>query len=242
MISQNLQEQLGDWTCLYPFFESEQWPKIKEQLKPDFKEITPELPVWFRAFKECKYSDVKVVWLGLSPYYTKDGYTKKNVADGLAFSTKQEHSVPPSLFQIYKGYEWDKWNGMNLYMLRSNDLTFLANQGVLLLNCALTTVYGSADKHLEIWKPFIQYVLKVLGEKEGIIFCGFGQVANQMLTVVDKNKHLVLEREHPAAAAYRQGYWKHDKLFTKVDEELIKQNKETILWDKYLVELGPPPF
>lgn len=242
MISQKLKDQLGDWKCLYPFFESNGWTDIKEKIKPDFASTTPAIDVWFKAFKECKYADLKVVWLGLSPYYTTDQYTKKNVADGLAFSTAQKHTVPPSLFQLYKGYEWDQHDGMNLNLERHNDLTFLANQGVLLLNSALTTVYGTPDKHLEIWKPFIQFVLKVLNEKEGLIFCGFGKVANELLTGVDKTRHIVFEREHPAAAAYRGGNWKHDKLFTKVDDELIKKGKETISWDKYFVDLEPAPF
>jgi len=242
MLSQRLKDQLGDWTCLYPFFESEEWTRIKEALKPDFSNITPEIDVWFRAFKECKYADLKVVWLGLSPYYTTDPYTKRNVADGLAFSTSTKHTVPPSLFHLYKGYEWDCHQGMNLALERSNDLLFLANQGVLLLNSALTTTYGSPDKHLEVWKPFIQYVIKVLNSDKKIIFCGFGKIANELLTGVDRAKHVVFEREHPAAAAYRSGDWKHEKLFTKIDEELIKEGKSEILWDKMYLGLEPAPF
>lgn len=68
MISDRLKEQLGDWTCLYPFFETEAWTKIKEALKPDLSTTTPDIGVWFRAFKECPFSKVSVVWLGLSPY------------------------------------------------------------------------------------------------------------------------------------------------------------------------------
>lgn len=236
MISQGLREQLGDWEILFPFFESNEWLKIKEALKPDINNLTPEIKVWFRAFKEAKYKDIKVVWLGLSPYYNKDKYTNDNIADGLAFSTPQIHSVPPSLFQLYKGLEWDQYEGMNLNMYRSNELTFLAKEGVLLLNSALTTTYGKPDSHLEIWKPFIEYVLKVLNDKEGVIFCGFGKVANTLLTCIDKEKHVVFEREHPAAAAYRNDYWKHEKLFTLVDQELVKQGKHSICWDEHLVE------
>jgi uracil-DNA glycosylase len=242
MISEKLKIQLGSWKSLYPFFESDAWAKIKEQIKPDFSKTTPEIDVWFKAFKECNQDSLKVVWLGLSPYYTTDSYTKKNVADGLAFSTDTKHSVPPSLFQLYKGYESDEHGGMNLYLLRNNDLTFLANQGVLLLNSALTTTYGNPDSHLQIWQPFILNVIDVLNKQEGIIFCGFGKVANELLTRVDKTKHIVFEREHPAAAAYRGGSWKHDKLFTKVNEQLEKSGKEAIAWDKFYVDFEPAPF
>jgi len=239
MISEKLKEQLGDWTCLYPFFESNEWLKIKEAIKPDFEQTTPEIGVWFKAFKLCPYKDIKMVWLGLSPYYTKDNYTKENVADGLAFSTDQKHSVPPSLFKIYKGIEGDLWNRMNLDMSRSNDLSFLAEQGVLLLNSALTTTYGKADSHLIIWEPFIKFVLKILNEKEGVIFCGFGKHACEQLTVIN-DKHTVFEREHPAASAYNYREWHHENLFSAINEKLSKQNKEIILWDKYLTELQAP--
>jgi uracil-DNA glycosylase len=235
MLSDKLKQQLGDWEILYPFFEGPEWPKIKEALKGDLEQITPDMSVWFRAFKECKYSELKVVWLGLSPYYTKDLYTKANTADGLAFSTDTKHSVPPSLFKIYKGIEADLWDRMNLNMDRKNDLTFLANQGVLLLNSALTTVYGNSEAHLEIWKPFIEYLIQVLNKQnEGIIFCGFGKVANALLTKVDRTKHTVYEREHLAASAYASRDWAHEKLFSKIN------NKTTILWDNYLVDLEVP--
>ena len=239
MISEKLKQQLGDWTCLYPFFESSEWLKIKEAIKPDFGQTTPELDNWFKAFKLCPYKDVKVVWLGLSPYYTKDIHTKENVADGLAFSTDYRHAVPPSLFKIYKGIEGDLWDRMNLNMTRYNDLSFLAEQGVLLLNSALTTTFGKADSHLEIWEPFIKFVLKVLNQKEGLIFCGFGRYACEQLTFID-DKHTVFEREHPAASAYAYREWNHEDLFSKINEKLSKQDKEIILWDKYLTELQTP--
>lgn len=242
MLSDELKKQLGTWIDLYPFFESKEWLDLKSKLKPDFQNITPEMFKWFRAFESCNINELKVVWLGLSPYHTTDKFRKGNVADGLCFSTEQINDVPPSLFQLYKGIENDQFNGLNLNMSRHNNLEFLANQGILLLNSALTTTYGSPDTHLEVWKPFVKYVLEYLNKKDRLIFCGFGQKANELLTIIDKEKHLVLEREHPAASSYRGDYWKHDKMFTKIDIELIEQGKNGILWDKYYYDLEKPPF
>lgn len=241
MVSDALKKQLGDWTCLYPFFESSEWTNIKLQLKQDISSLTPEVEVWFRAFKETKFEELSVVWLGMSPYYTIDSYTLNPTADGLAFSTDPRHTVPPSLFKLYKGMEEDLWRGMNLVMERSNKLDFLAHQGVLLLNCALTTPVGDSKKHIPVWKPFISYVIKTLNaKKEGLIFAGFGSYANELLKKVDATKHVVEEREHPAASSYEYRNWIHDNLFSKINEHLAKQNK-TILWDKYLLA-GEPPF
>lgn len=241
-ISKKLISMLGDWECLYPFFKSEEWTKIKEQLRPDMDTVTPEVDNWFKAFNLCSFRNIKVVWLGLSPYYSTDSYTGKLVADGLAFSTDPKHSVPPSLFKIYKGMEWDMWKGMNLEMNRHNDLTFLAYQGVLLLNSALTTNMGQSESHLEIWRPFILEVIKQINDKkEGIVFTGFGKVANELLTHVNKEKHIVFEREHPAASAYASRDWDHKSIFSLTNKELEKREKTKIFWDRYLgVEVKEP--
>lgn len=241
MISEKLKQQLGDWECLYPFFEKPDWAKIKDAIRPDIEKVTPDVDNWFKAFRSCPYNDLKVVWLGMSPYYTVDPYTKALTADGLAFSTDTKHSVPPSLFKIYKGMEWDLWNGMNLNMDRKNDLTFLANQGVLLLNSALTTVLGDSKAHLMAWKPFIEFVINTLNrEKTDIMFVGFGTFANDLLRKVDKTKHMVIELEHPAASAYASRNWDHNNVFSKTDEYLSKKDKGCILWDNYFVDLEVP--
>lgn len=235
MISENLKNQLEDWEILYPFFESEEWPKLKEALKPDLSTITPDISVWFRAFKQCKYKNLKVIWLGGSPYNTKDPYTKNNTAIGLAFSTENIHTVPTDLFKIYKGIESDLYTGINLNMERRNNLEFLAKQGVLLLNSALTTNYNKSDSHLKIWEPFIQFVIKAINDnKKDIIFCGFGEHPNKLLLEVDKDIHTVYERDNPGKNIYTSGTWPHENLFSKIN------NKKTILWDNYLVELEVP--
>lgn len=230
MISENLKIQLGDWTNLYPYFESEKWSILKEKLKPDFQNITPDISNWFKAFKMCSPNDLKVVWLGLSPYYHIDTYTKEKVAEGLCFSTSTRNNVPKSLFLIYKAME-------TLYdykeMDRSNNLEYLAKSGVLLLNAALTTKIGSSDSHLENWQEFTEEVLDQINTtKQNIIFIGFGGVANNILNRVDETKHIVYRREHPAKASYESRMWKHDNIFQKVNEDLKRLGKKEIIWDK----------
>jgi len=237
-ITEKMARQLQDWTCLYPFFEGPQWQKIKKELGPDMASLVPKIDDLFRAFSECRYKDLKVVWLGLCPYHTTDPYSKDLVADGLAFSTKQKHNVPPSLFKVYKAIENDLYNDINLNMLRYNELDFLAHQGILLANAGLTTVLGTAGKHTDIWKPFIHFLIDTLNkEKKGLLFTGFGKVANEMLTRVDRNVHTVIELEHPAASAYQSRDWHHEKIFSRTNEFLRTNGKQEILWDKYLVDM-----
>lgn len=240
-LSDKLIGQLGDWTCLYSFFESAEWPKIKNALRGDVDKITPDVDNWFRAFTACKYSELRVVFLGLCPYHTRDGYTKELVADGLCFSTATKHNVPPSLYQFYKGMEWDLWDGINLKMDRTNKLDYLAEQGILMANAALTTIEGKASHHNDIWAPFTRFLIETLNkEKKDIIFVGFGEVANRALLKVDRTVHTVIELEHPAAAAYNFRNWKHEKVFSRIDEFLDNKQKGIILWDKYLVDTDCP--
>lgn len=240
-IMPKLAAQLGDWTCLYPFFQGPEWIKIKAALKPDIENISPVIDKWFRAFTECTYSNLKVVFLGLCPYHTIDSYTKQLVADGLTFSTAQKHITPPSLYKVYKGIEADLYKGMNLDMIRYQELSFLANQGILLTNLGLTTVIGTAAKHTEIWDPFITYLINTLNKNnKDILFVGFGVPACRKLQQVDLSVHKVIELEHPAASAYASRDWEHEKVFSRINDFLNQHNKTEILWDKYLVDMVVP--
>lgn len=242
-LTDKLINHLGDWKCLYPFFEGPGWMKIKNSLRNDIPTISPDVDNWFRAFTVCKFEKIKVVFLGLCPYHTVDSYTKALVADGLTFSTDTKHSVPPSLFKVYKAIEDDLFNGINLNMDRTNKLDFLAEQGILLTNVALTTIQGTAAYHTEVWAPFAQFLIDTLNkEKEGLIFIGFGQVANKALLKVDRKIHTVIELEHPAASAYAQRDWKHEKVFSRINTFLESKGKESIIWDKHLLDMEPAPF
>lgn len=240
-ITPKLAAQLGDWKCLYPFFEGPEWVALKNAIKPDIEKISPPLDKWFRAYTTCSFKDVKVIFMGLCPYHTVDSHTKELVADGLAFSTAQKHNTPPSLYKVYKGVESDLWNSMNLDMLRYHELDFLAHQGVLLTNVALTTILGTAAYHTKIWESYTKFLIDTLNkEKKDLVFVGFGVPACKTLQQVDQSVHKVIELEHPAASAYESRDWKHEKVFSRINDFLRKHNKSGILWDKYLVNMEVP--
>lgn len=241
MISEKLKLQLSGWEILFPFFETQAWLDIKNAIKPDFFRVSPSIDSWFKAFTLCSYKDTKVVWVGQSPYFTIDGYSKEVTADGLCFSTNIKNNVPPSLFKIYKAIEYDLWNGCNRDMDRTNNLEYLAKQGVLLLNSALTTIIGSADSHIEVWRPFIDYVVKVLNEKEDLVVVTFGKVAKEAMINID-SKHMLVNLEHPAKAAYENRAFKHENCFSKINEYLVNKNKEEIKWDQSQLVEEQVPF
>ena len=45
----------------------------------------------------------------------------------------------------------------NFSIPNNGDLTYLANQGILLLNCALTVIKGKSNSHAKIWSENVYY-------------------------------------------------------------------------------------
>jgi uracil-DNA glycosylase len=223
----------GWWVKLQPFLLSEHFSKIGRQLKQEAaegKNITPIFDDTFRAFKECKYKDLKVVFLGLDPY------PGQRIADGLAFSARNNwHSEPKSLQYILDAMEKDAYGGFGVgfneeYL--NPDLTRWANQGVLLLNTALSTHVGKTGVHLELWRPFIRYVFNVLQmNNTGLIYILLGAKAKEWKAAINTQNNYVLDAMHPAACAY-QGlkHWDCNKIFSKTNEILESQNESKILW------------
>ena len=124
---------------------------IKTFYNSDIKCFPDEKDV-LNAFKYFKLQDTNVVILGQDCYINsikKDGIEIPQ-ANGLAFSVNKEHKIPPSLKNIYK----EMAESINDFTIPNDgDLTYLAKQGVLLLNCALTVKKGSSNsyaKNMEI--------------------------------------------------------------------------------------------
>src|SRR5690606_31835661 len=113
-------------------------------------------------FLSTPISQIKVVIIGMDPYFKKIG--DKIIADGLAFSCSNTQKLQPSLEILYNGMEDDLNNGMCLEMDRNPDLSYLAKQGVLLLNSSLTVLENTPGSHITLWKPFISKVLDIINK------------------------------------------------------------------------------
>ena len=93
----------------------------------------PPRDLLFNAFKLTPLDKVKVVIIGQDPYH------EPGQAMGLSFSVPKGIKVPPSLVNIYKEISNEYKCGMNY---ENGDLTYLAKQGVFLLNTILTVREG----------------------------------------------------------------------------------------------------
>lgn len=232
---EKFEKQLGTWgPWLKPFIVSEECDKIYAKLKADSKrgvKICPDSEDVFRAFKECPFEDLKVVFLLQDPYpQIKKG---QMVADGMAMSCKYTGECQPSLFNFYRGMEADL-KGLELGNFMNPDLTYLANQGVLFLNTSLTVRYEDIGSHQGLWDEFIKYVLNIIVlSKENVIFVCLGKRAEDFKKYMNGN--YILCAEHPAAPAYSPGVreWKHNKVFSQIDTLLKQEDRAPINWFNY---------
>lgn len=184
------------------------------EYKSQGKEIYPKATDVFNAFKYCSYEDLSVVLVGQDPY------PQPGIADGLAFSCSKSNKPQPSLRYIFD--EIERTTGSTN---KDCDLKRWAEQGVLLLNIALTVEKGIPNSHTLLWSPFISSVLIELDTKKNCVFVFLGGEAKPYGALIRNNTTLYCS--HPASAAYRGGAWDCNDIFNKINENLF--NKE-IKW------------
>lgn len=181
--------------------------------------ITPSRNNILEAFKYFEAYETKVVILGQDPYPTPGD------AMGLSFSTNGK--IPPSLMNIYKACINC---GCMKQMPTSGDLRPWAAQGVLMLNCALTTVPGKTKSHTKLWKTWIQdFLTKLAAYNEKIIFVCWGADAiNIMDGIVKRDRMLYCQHPSPMANTSLMPHLRFDVICTHFK---TLQDKFGINWE-----------
>jgi uracil-DNA glycosylase len=220
-----------------PFIESNECDAIYEFLKKETKrgkKIAPLSSNVFRAFKETSLDDLKVVMIGMCPYHTmKNGVA---VADGLLMGCSITNALQPSLEQFYGALERELHNGLNLKYVKTPDVSYLAKQGVLMLNAALTTEINKAGSHIALWEPFTKYLFEHVLDTAGVPFIFLGKDAAKYERYVPPFTWS-FTLSHPASASYKNTDWDTEGVFGKVSQILKENNNYQITW---LYE--EPPF
>ena len=208
-----------DGTFSKPYFEN--IAAFLKTEKAQGKIIYPPGSLIFNAFEKTPFKKLKVLLLGQDPYHGK------GQAMGLSFSVPKGIRQPPSLINIFKELQDD----VGVSTPETGDLTPWAEQGVMLLNAALTVRAGEPNSHSKIgWHQFTDAVIKkVSDEKEGIIFLLWGAFAHQKQELIDQTKHHVLKAAHPSPYSADKGFFgcKH---FSKTNEYLVAQKQDPINW------------
>ena len=171
---------------------------LKEQLSRG-KIIFPPMNKIFNAFNLTPFQNVKVVIVGQDPYH---GYGQAN---GLSFSVEDIIKIPPSLRNIYK----ELYTDLRITSPENGNLQNWAKQGVLLLNSCLTVEQGLPGSHQDKgWETFTSKVLKVINiKKNNVVFILWGKKAQEKGKFLDKNRHLVIQSNHPSPFSANHGFF-----------------------------------
>lgn len=214
-----------DWTDLN-FFTSDSFKKIVSFLRKEEergKVILPPRRDILNAFYYTAFENVKVVIIGQDPYHQ----VNPQYAHGLAFSTRPEvRPLPKSLINIFTELQ----NDIGVKRI-DGSLIEWAEQGVLLLNSALTVVSGDAGSHSNIgWSLLLDEVVETLNDrKEHIVFILWGSHAQKWEKFIDTNKHLIIKSAHPSPMSAYRGFF-GSKPFSKTNTYLEDHNITPIDW------------
>jgi uracil-DNA glycosylase len=183
--------------------------------------IYPPQSQWFAALNSTAFDQVKVVILGQDPYHGS------GQAHGLCFSVLPNVKVPPSLANIYKELKFD----LGVEPPNHGCLTSWAEQGVLLLNATLTVEQGQAGSHQgKGWETFTDSIIsKINDQRQGVIFMLWGSYAQKKASMIDAERHLVLQSVHPSPLSAYRGFFGCGH-FSQANHYLRSQELEPIDW------------
>ena len=151
----------------------------------------------------------------------QDPYPHLGVADGLAFSCSITQKPQPSLVKIFEAVDSTVYD--NERREYNPDLTRWANQGVLLLNSALTCEIDKVGSHYNVWKEFIAYLMDILNFTEsGLIFVLMGKQAQELEGLIG-DQHYILKTTHPAYASYTKQLWDCENIFNEINKIIVGQ-------------------
>lgn len=204
-------------------FNKDYFIKLTDFVRGEYlsgKAIYPDAKNIFNAFNLCPLDSVKVVIIGQDPYH------EPGQAHGLCFSVLPPTPNPPSLQNIYKEIEAD----IGRKSSTNGDLTYWAQQGVLLLNSTLTVQAHLAASHSgHGWEQFTDAVIRATASRDNIVYMLWGAYAQKKASIVDASKNLILKSAHPSPlSAYRGFFGNHH--FSQANQYLVELGKTPIDW------------
>ena len=185
------------------------------------KQVFPKDALTFAALLRTPLDQVRAVILGQDPYH------RPGQAMGLSFSVPRGVGVPPSLRNIHKELMAD----VGVPPPGHGCLTAWADQGVLLLNTALSVEEGKAGSHARAgWQPFTDRIIAAVNQRNApVAFLLWGSHAQRKATMVDAGRHLVHRSEHPSPLAAYRGFF-GSRPFSKANGFLRARGAAEIDW------------
>ena len=210
-------EPLGKGFCI-DFLDDIESKFLK--LKAENMTIFPPTSMIFRALELVDFHEAKVLILGQDPYHDL------GQANGLSLSVNKEIMIPPSLRNIFLELKDD----LNIPISQHGDLTFWAQQKILLLNSVLTVEHGKPNSHKELgWDKLTDQIISQLSKRGNMIFVLWGKIAQSKLQLINKKTNKVLSAPHPSPLSAYRGFFgcRH---FSKINKILIESGSSKINW------------
>lgn len=232
------------WQPVMTLLNQEPLLTLNQDILPNCK-YYPEAYDIFRVFS-MPVNKIKVVILGQDPYFGP------GQATGLAFAVNDTTPIPPSLNVIAKELDNEGLKESHNYDTKWQQLEHWRNQGVFLLNTALTVEAGTPGSHVAYWEYFTQRVVEFIARQNPCVWMLWGAKAQRFqvylrdrFPVKGYTKELIedipaspynnyiLTAAHPAAEAYMSsghaGFYGCNHFYF-ANKILYKTGKGTINW------------
>ena len=224
----SIDNYFGDWKKVINLNDADSL--IKKLIKQN-KKICPLIKDIFKAFKLCSFNNLRAVVIGQDPYNNyKNG---KPVATGLAFANTidtDEQNYSPSL-EVLKESVID-YTKPHRSIIFDPSLEKWEEQGVLMLNTALSCEVGKPGSHSLLWRPFIKSLLINLSKcHTGIVYILMGNDAQSFESYINKKFNHIIKVRHPSWYARQKTRMPSD-VWKQVNDILIGQNGYGIEWYK----------
>lgn len=218
----SIEEYFGDWHRVINLKEAEALLK-----RVSAENICPKLKDVYKAFNLCSLNNLRVVILGQDPY------PQKGVATGIAFANStdtSEEALSPSL-KVLKNSIIDFTIPHGIINF-DNSLESWEEQGVLLLNSALTCQVGKPGSHTLIWRPFIEsFLINLSKQIIGIVYVLMGNTAISFEHCINHQSNHIIKCKHPSYYARTHTDMPSD-IWKEINKLLIGMNGYGIEWYK----------
>lgn len=190
-----IEEYFGDWSKVIDTKEAD---RIIKRLVASKQIICPKIKDIFKAFTLCPLQELKVLILGQDPY--SNYKNKEPVATGIAFANSKdtlESDYSPSLNILMESViDFTLPHGKIIF---DPSLEKWEDQGVLLLNSALSCLVGKTGSHTLLWRPFIKsFLTKLSLHSSGIIYVLMGRDAKSFKPYINAKYNHIIEANHPS--------------------------------------------
>lgn len=215
-------EYFGDWSRVVSTKEAEGVTKLLVKSKDP---VCPAIKDLFRAFKCCDYNSLRVVIL------SQDPYPQAGKATGIAFANPKgtlEENFSPSLKVLMES--------VIDFSVPHNPFTFdptlekWEEQGVLMLNSALSCIRNRTGSHSLLWRPFMSSLLKELSfDRTGLVYVLMGCESQSFISYINPKFNHIISVPHPSYFARTHQLMPH-QIWHDINRILIGQNGYGIKW------------